>query len=98
MIHMEKRHLCIIHSILSKYPYTFYAFSLRVRGTQRQLSDLDLCYKEDIPDSLIAHLAGDFSDSDLPFKVDIVNWNQCSSDFQKAIKDELEPISLSSTL
>jgi len=92
VIHMEEQHRNIVRTILSKYPYTFYAFGSRVRGAQRKLSDLDLCYKDDIPDSLIAHLEGDFSDSDLPFKVDIVRWDRCSPEFQEAIKGELEPL------
>ncbi len=92
MIHMEAEDWEIIRALLAKYPYTFYAFGSRVRGTQRKFSDLDLCYKDEIPDSTIAYLEGEFSDSDLPFKVDIVNWNRCSSKFQETIQTELEPL------
>ena len=45
MLQIETRHLKIINSILSKYPYTFYAYGSRVKGTGRKYSDLDLCYR-----------------------------------------------------
>ena len=48
MLQIETRHLEIINSILSKYPYNFYAYGSRVKGTSRKYSDLDLCYREEI--------------------------------------------------
>ena len=49
MIQIENRHLEILRSILSKYPYKFYAYGSRVKGTAKKYSDLDLCYQEEIP-------------------------------------------------
>jgi len=43
----------ILELILSKYPYKFYAYGSRVKGTARKYSDLDLCYKGDISDSTV---------------------------------------------
>ncbi len=92
MIFMDEEDLKILFSILNAYPYSFYAFGSRVKGTQKSLSDLDLCYMDPIPDAIISELQGQFEDSDLPFKVDLVNFNQCSSDFQKHIRKDLVKI------
>ena len=89
MLFMEPKHFKIVQDILSKYPYTFYAFGSRARGNPKQLSDLDLCFFDDIPLNTQAHLEEDFEESDLPYKVDIVNWNKCSESFQKIIKEDL---------
>ncbi len=89
MLHLEKKHHAIIHNILSKYPYTFYAFGSRVKGNHHRLSDLDLCFKDPIPYSIISHLEEDFEESDLPYKVDIVNWQTCSEEFRSIISKNL---------
>ncbi len=92
MIHVDKKHADIIYAILNKYPYTFYAFGSRVKGTQKKFSDLDLCYKEIIPSVVMARLEEEFEESNLPFKVDIVDWNRCTEEFQQKIKDDLVKI------
>ena len=82
----------IIQDILSQYPYTFYAFGSRAKNKARPLSDLDLCYKEAIPMKVIIEIEEHFEESDLPFKVDIINWNTCSADFKKLIEPDLVPL------
>lgn len=89
MIHMDQRHLNIVKSILQKYPYTFYAFGSRVKGTHRHLSDLDICFMENIPGNIIAHIREDFEESNIPFTVDLVNWNTCDETFKSIIKPDL---------
>ncbi len=89
MIHLEERHLRIIQSILAHYPYTFYAFGSRVQGTHKPLSDLDLCSMEDIPELELFYLKEKFEESDLPFKIDIIEWNKISQRFQAIIHDQL---------
>jgi len=85
MIHMQKEHFEIIMRILKKYPYTFYAFGSRARGTHRSLSDLDICFMEPIPFNVQSHIREDFEESNLPFTVDLVDWNSCSDEFKKRI-------------
>jgi len=92
MLQIETRHLEIINSILSKYPYTFYAYGSRVRGEAKKYSDLDLCYREEIPWNVLSHIQEDLEESDLPFKVDLVFWELMGSEFQELIKDDLVPI------
>lgn len=89
MIYMEERHLKIVREILSHYPYHFYAFGSRAKGGEKRFSDLDLCFTDSIPDNVQAHIDEDFEESDLPFKVDVIDWNTMSPDFQARIKKDL---------
>ena len=73
MIQIEKKHLEMVLQILRKYPYSFYAYGSRVKGTARKYSDLDLCYQDDIPISITRKIKEEFEDSNLPFHVEIVN-------------------------
>lgn len=90
MIYLEPHELGIVRAILTKYPYVFYAFGSRVKGTQRRFSDLDLCYKEPIPEPVLVRLETDFEESDLPFKVDLVAFARVSPDFRALIERDLE--------
>jgi len=92
MLQIETRHLEIINSILSKYPYTFYAYGSRVKGTGRKYSDLELCYREEIPWNVLSHIQEDLENSNLPFKVDLIAWNWMSPEFQELIKQDLTEI------
>jgi len=89
---IEERHLKIVKEILSRYPYNFYAFGSRVKGNPRRFSDLDICFMDNVPWNIRAHLDEDFEESDLPFKVDVVAWESCSKDFQQAIQKDLLPL------
>lgn len=79
----------IVHSILTKYPYHFYAYGSRVKQQAKQYSDLDICYQEPIPWSTLSHLKEDFENSNLPFKVDLIAWDWMDENFQKLIEKDL---------
>ncbi|CAG8465027.1 10478_t:CDS:2 [Gigaspora margarita] len=68
---LKERHQKIVQQILAKYPYQFYAYGSRVKGTARQLSDLDICYQENIPDAVAFQIEEEFKESDLPFMVEL---------------------------
>ena len=87
-LQLEAKHREIVFEILRKYHYAFYAFGSRVKGTAKRFSDLDLCYKEPIPDSIVSHIEEDFEQSDLPFKVDLVSFSRCTEDFKKRIEED----------
>lgn len=72
MFRLEPRHQKIVQQILSKYPYRFYAYGSRAKGTARKFSDLDVCFYEEIPWNILSHIEEDFEESDLPFKVELV--------------------------
>lgn len=85
MLYMQKKHQDTVFKIIKKYKYKFYAFGSRVKGTQKELSDLDLFYKDEIPGNIIDHIKEDFEESDLPFIVDIIDYNLCSDSFKRKI-------------
>ena len=89
MLFMEPRHWIIVQKILSRYPYAFYAFGSRARGNPKPLSDLDLCFFDNIPTNILSHLDEDFEESDLPFKVDVIDWNMCDENFRAKITPDL---------
>ena len=63
------------------------AFGSRVAWNARETSDLDLALMTDEPLSVdrTARLRAAFTDSDLPFRVDIVDWATASESFQHRI-------------
>lgn len=85
MINMEERHLSIVQAILKQYDYSFFVFGSRITEKAKRFSDLDLVYFENIPNSIILKLEEDFEESNLPYTVDLVNYNKCDSTFQEII-------------
>lgn len=95
MIHIEDEHLKILKSILKQSPVTFYVFGSRAKGVHKKFSDLDLCFKGNMPNSILYKIQEELINSNLPFKVDIVNFNQCSKEFQQIMEKEMIPLNLS---
>ena len=92
MIHIDEEDRKILCDVLSRYPYTFYAFGSRVKGTHWKYSDLDICYKDPIPSEVWVDIDDDLRNSNLPFKVDVVAWQKLPSEWQKDIEKDLEVI------
>ena len=92
MIDIKEQHLKIVKEVLKKHPYAFYVYGSRAKEKARKNSDLDLCYKEEIPGKVIFKIKEELEESDLPFKVDIVSWERMSPTFQKLIEKNLKPI------
>lgn len=92
MLQLETHHKQIVKGILKKYPYTFYVYGSRAKRTARKLSDLDLCYLENIPDSLVYNIEEELKESDLPFLVDLVSWKRMKANFREQIKKDLVKI------
>ena len=67
--------------------YAVWAFGSRVNGKAKPYSDLDLAIisEQPIPLSLMAEVAEAFSESDLPWKVDLVDWATTSERFRQLI-------------
>ncbi|HLD84424.1 MAG TPA: nucleotidyltransferase domain-containing protein [Coxiellaceae bacterium] len=86
------KYINLIKKILAPYPNTFFVFGSRAKSTHKKFSDLDLCYKKDISDLVIAEIADTFDKSDLPFKVDLVAWHRCTPQFQIQIQNDLVPV------
>ena len=60
-----------------------FVFGSRAKLCARIFSDLDLLVRANKPLSMqaLANLAFDFEESDLPYKVDLVDWNSASDAF-----------------
>lgn len=78
-----------LRCILSKYPYTFYAYGSRTKGNARKFSDLDLCYQENIPRQVIYQIQEELEESNLPFIVELVNWKHMRTEFREFIRSDL---------
>jgi predicted nucleotidyltransferase len=65
-----------------------WAFGSRAKGTAKAWSDLDLVIiaRTALPLMTRAALADDFSESDLPWKVDVVDWATQSEAFRDIIE------------
>jgi predicted nucleotidyltransferase len=69
---------------------TVRVFGSRAKGAPKLYSDLDLALKggDRLPLAVLADLAEAFCESDLPFKVDVVDWRSAGSALQRAIDRE----------
>lgn len=64
-----------------------WAYGSRVSGTARPYSDLDLAlFTDSRHAAAIADLRDAFEDSDLPFRVDLLRWEQLPATFQEHIR------------
>lgn len=87
-------HRNIVHQILQhRLPqHEVWAFGSRTRGTAKPYSDLDLAIitSQPLDMGVLAALSDDFSDSELPFKVDMVDWATTGEAFRAIIaRDKL---------
>ncbi|MBF0621461.1 MAG: nucleotidyltransferase domain-containing protein [Magnetococcales bacterium] len=95
MIDLEPDHLVIIRAILAEYlpECEARAFGSRVRGTDHHpYSDLDLALKgkKKIDRERLSRLEEAFALSDLPIKVDVLDWWAVSSAFREEIGKRFE--------
>ncbi len=66
-----------------------WVFGSRAKGTARRFSDLDLLIDvggTKLDNKIKSDLAWDFEESDLPYKVDIADWNSISGKFKKNVE------------
>jgi predicted nucleotidyltransferase len=79
----------IVKNILKRHvtDYEVRVFGSRIHGNAKKFSDLDLVIMTTNPLSLkvLGDLAEDFSASNLPIKVDIVDWCRISDEFREVI-------------
>ena len=69
------------------------AFGSRVTGRAKRFSDLDLAVLGPrLPSSTLMDLQDAFRESDLPFKVDIIEWECTQPYFRKIVEEKFEVI------
>lgn len=96
-LNIRTDHLEIVKRILRKNltpQAQVWVFGSRAVGTPKKYSDLDLAISLGYPLSLemLANLKEDFDESDLPYKVDIVDWLTISDSFREKIQKTLVKI------
>jgi len=91
-IDLQPEHRAIVQALLQKHvpQHEVWAFGSRTKGKARQFSDLDLAIITDTPLPLEVHaaLCDDLSESDLPWKVDVLDWATTSPAFRAIIEQE----------
>lgn len=96
MIDLNPKHLKTIQSILAEYvpTYEVRAFGSRVKWTAKDYSDLDLAVVGNDPLSLRqrGQLADAFEESNLPIRVDVLDWQSISERFRQVILEKYEVI------
>jgi uncharacterized protein len=88
----EDYRLLVLHIIRANLPRStkIWVFGSRATGRARRYSDLDLTIDAGRPLTLdeIAKLTEAFCDSDLPFKVDLVDWRNVDGRWRQRIVAE----------
>ena len=98
ILHVSPEHLAIVLEILQKNVPNLevWAFGSRVAETPEEIarikkySDLDLAImtREPLPLRTMGMLKEDFSDSNLPWRVDVIDWAATSESFRRIIEEK----------
>ena len=96
MIDLDPASLVLVKQILKKHlpGATVKAFGSRVTGKAKPYSDLDLVIIDDKPISIkkMNALKFEFSNSDLPILIDIIDWHAISKSFREKIEGDCEVV------
>ncbi len=96
MIDVTAEQLCIIKEILQRHvpDCQVRVFGSRYKGTIKSYSDLDLAIVSHtrLDWQVIEHVKEAFSESDLPFRVDVLDWHAISPEFKGVIESGYEVI------
>lgn len=96
MIDLADEELEIVRSLLREYlpQCEVRVFGSRIDGNAKPYSDLDLVIvgKDKIDNQQMSNLREAFIESDLPFRVDLLDWAQISVEFRAVIDRKYEII------
>jgi predicted nucleotidyltransferase len=98
MIDLPDTHLAVVKTLLHQYipQYEVWAFGSRVDGTAKRHSDLDVVIRgqKEINIQQISNLRLAFEESDLPFRVDVLDWHTLSDEFKAIIMKKHEVLDI----
>lgn len=98
MIAIEEEQLEIVKQILKKHVPNaqIRIFGSRYKHTNKEYSDIDIAILEKEKMSLkkYSEIKEDFEESNLKYRVDLVDWNTISEEFKKIIEDGYEILKL----
>lgn len=85
-IFLEPHELQILQKIFTGN-YTAILFGSRTNGSHKKFSDVDICLKSDnpLPTYIVSQLKAQCSESNLPYKVDIIDYQTLDESFRKII-------------
>lgn len=96
MIDLAPEHLQVIKRILKRHlpGREIWVFGSRATGSAKKYSDLDLAVIGSVPLTLaqLALLEHELDESELPFKVDIVDWASIDDSFREIIRKTAKPV------
>jgi len=96
MINLSTEHLQLVRNILLKHVPNneVWIFGSRITDKIKPYSDLDLVVISKFPLAIMtmALMKEEFSESNLPFKVDILDWTQITPEFKQVIETQHEVI------
>lgn len=91
MINLQKKYLDLLLTLLDKHlkDSDVWLFGSRATSECKPFSDIDLAIvsESNISEQTLAELKYDLSESDLPYKVDIVDYSQVDEAFKKIIQN-----------
>lgn len=94
MIDIQDAHLATVKKIMHTYVpnMPIWVFGSRINGSAKPYSDLDLVIVGPIETELktIYQIQDAFEESDLPYRVDVLDWQRISPEFRAVIKDKYE--------
>jgi len=94
MIDLQPDELKIVQEILRRFlpACEVRAFGSRVSMTAKQYSDLDLVIidEEQLDFVTLAEVKDAFIESDLPFRVDLLDWSRINAEFKAVIEQEYQ--------
>ena len=96
MVFLERSEKKIVLEIITKLcpESSVWIFGSRYKGTHKPYSDLDLVIvdKEKISFKELGKIQDAFEESELNFKVDVLDWNRLSDEFKEIISEGYEII------
>lgn len=96
MIALSSDQVDIVRSIISEFAPEahIFIFGSRADGSAKPYSDLDIALKQQHPidKKAINRIIIAFSDSDLPFRVDVLDWHTLTPEFKRIIEADLSPL------
>lgn len=88
-IDIASKDLSIVINILNRYvgQLEVRAFGSRINNNAKKFSDLDLAIMTEnpLPLNILADITEAFSESELPIKVDVLDWSRISEEFRQLI-------------
>lgn len=96
MMHIKPAWQAMIERILSEHvpDREVVLFGSRAGGTPKPYSDIDLCImgEQPVPSKILGDIREAFSSSDLPVRVDVIDWATTDSAFRGIISRHHEVI------